>query len=206
MYHTMNITDKPEYLHPTTDTRNVADQFKGMSTDAIRLAMQPVRVPAVNIAMNLTHDFNKGSVLRASEAHAFKEFVLVNHPNPQRPESKEGIKKVDWRGAVGMRAYANIRYVVDWENLLDNYRSEGYTIFAVDNIPSYEPKPIYDTVMPLKSAFVYGEEGLGLSNEVIAKCDKMIYIPQFGVVRSLNIAQAAAICMYEYSRQNRPIL
>lgn len=189
----------------TTDSRNITDEYKGMSEDAIRLAMQPKRVAAVNVAMNLTNDFNKASILRANEAHGFREFVLVNKPHPYN-NSAEGVKKFDSRGAVGMQHYANIRHVVDWKALFAEYKTAGYTIYAVDNIEGYEPKPIYDTVFPELTVFVYGEERLGLSEEMIAACDSMIYIPQFGVVRSLNVSQAAAICMYEYSRQHKPQL
>lgn len=203
MYHITQTIDKPEYLNPATDTRNVVDEFKGMETSIIRMAMDKRRVPAVNVAMNLTHDFNKASVLRAHEAHAFKEFVLVNKINDQQPDAPEGTKKFNKRGTVGTHLYANIRHTVDWKSLLEGYRSEGYTIFAVDNIERYNPKSIDEAVMPEKSVFVYGEEGLGLSDELIQDCDEMIYIPQYGVPRSLNIAQAASICMYEYARQNK---
>lgn len=197
------IEDKAEWLNPETDTRNISDEFKGMSTEIIRMSLQSRRVPAVNIAMNLTHDFNKSSVLRSNECFAFREFVLFNKPNDQDEKSTEGIKKFDRRGSVGMQNYANIVHTADWFTTLQQYKDEGYTIFAVDNIASYNPQPIYDAVLPLKTVFVYGEEGLGLSDEVIKACDQMIYIEQYGICRSLNISQAAAICMYEYSRQNR---
>ena len=205
MYHITQTVDKPEYLNPSTDTRNVADEFKGMETSIIRMAMDKRRVPAVTVVMNLTHDFNKASVLRAHEAHAFKEFVLINKVNDQDPQNPDGVKKFNKRGTVGTHLYANVKHTTNWFKVLEDYRKEGYTIFAVDNIESYNPKPIDEAVMPAKSVFVYGEEGLGLSDEVIEACDEMIYIPQFGVPRSLNIAQAASICMYEYARQNKNV-
>lgn len=202
-YHVTQTVDKPEYLNPATDTRNVVDEFKGMSTEIIRMRMQSRRVPAVNIAMNLTHDFNKASVLRSHEAHAFKEFILINKVNEQDPTNPSGVKKFNKRGTVGTHLYSNIKHTTDWKTVIEGYRSEGYTIFAVDNIDSYQPKSIDEAAMPVKSVFVYGEEGLGLSNEVIESCDEMIYIPQYGIPRSLNIAQAASIVMYEYARQNK---
>lgn len=203
MYHVVNTVDKPEFLDPMTDPRNITDEFKGLTTGKIREIMDARRVPAVNVAMNLTHDFNKSSALRVAEAHGFKEFVFVNRINEQNPTNPEGVKRWDKRGSVGMAHYANIRHVVDWRALFDSYRLEGYKIFAVDNIDKYEPKAIYDALMPLNSVFVYGEENLGLSDEMVEACDEMIYIPQRGVIRSINIATAAATVMYEYMRQNR---
>ena len=193
-------------IDPATDTRNVADQFKGMTDDAIRLEMQKIRTPMVSIAMNMTHDFNKGSVVRAMNALGGKEFIFVNKVNDQDPENPEGVKRWDKRGAVGTYNYSSVKHTVDWETLFANLRADGYRIYAVDNSAGYDPHPIYNTVMPEKSAFVYGEEGPGIPNEIIDACDEMIYIPQFGTVRSLNVAQAAAVVMYEYSRQHMPQL
>lgn len=206
MYTIVNSPDRPEFLNPSTDPRNVVDEFKGMATDIIRMQMQTRRVEAVNVAMNLTNDFNKASCLRANEAFAFKEFVFVNKPNPSKPKSLEGVKHWDKRGGVGMEKYANVRHVIDWKALFAEYKEAGYTIYAVDNTAGYNPKVIYNVTMPAKSVFVYGEENLGLSKEMIEACDELIYIPQFGVPRSLNISQAAAICMAEYSRQHQPVL
>lgn len=188
------------------DNRNVSDEFKHMSTEMIRMSMQSRRVPAVNVATNLTHDFNKASIVRANEAFAFKEIVFINRVNEQNPDIPEGVKHYNRRGTVGMHNYANMRHTVDWKGLFDEYRREGYTIFAVDNTPEFNPQVVYNVVFPEKSVFVYGEETLGLSQEMVAACDAVVYIPQFGVVRSLNVAQAAAVIMYEYSRQHKPVL
>ena len=201
------MSTTPDFvIDPATDRRNVADEFKGMSDDFIRLELQKRRTDMVSIAMNLTHDFNKSAVLRAHNAHAGKEFVFINRVNEQNPTDPTGVKRWDKRGAVGTFNYSSVRHTVDWESLFSELRADGYRIYAVDNTPGFDPKPIYDTVMPEKSAFVYGEEGPGLSVEMIEACDEMIYIPQFGTVRSLNISQAAAVVMYEYARQHRPVL
>lgn len=196
-----NITDVT-----TVDTRNISDEFKHMSTEMVRMSMQSRRVPAVNVAMNLTHDFNKASVLRANEAFAFHEVVFINRVNESNPDSPEGVKRYNRRGTVGMHNYANMRHTVDWVSLFEQYRSDGYTIFAVDNTPEFNPVAVYNVVFPEHSVFVYGEETLGLSKEMVSACDATVYIPQFGVVRSLNVAQAAAVVMYEYSRQHKPVL
>lgn len=55
----------------------------------------------------------------------------------------------------------------------------------------------------MKSAFVYGSECDGLPQEIIDKCDEMIFIRQDGSIRSLNVAQAAACVCCEYSRRYR---
>lgn len=173
-------------------SRNVRDEFKDiLDTVAIRASLAERRSDLINVAMNLTSDFNKGTIIRTANAMLVRETWLV------------GKKKFDPRGTVGTHHYETIKHHEDWSFVRDYLRSEGYTIFAVDNIDSFEPKVFWDVEFPAKSAFVYGEENAGLSADVIEDCDDMIYIPMQGSVRSLNAATAAAIVMSEYSRQHR---
>lgn len=53
------------------------------------------------------------------------------------------------------------------------------------------------------AAFLIGNEGSGLSEELSQKAKKYIKIPMEGRLESLNAAVAAAILMYEASRQRR---
>ncbi len=53
------------------------------------------------------------------------------------------------------------------------------------------------------TAFLIGNEGNGLTEELAEKADSYIKIPMAGKVESLNAAMAAGILMYEVSRQRR---
>jgi tRNA G18 (ribose-2'-O)-methylase SpoU len=44
----------------------------------------------------------------------------------------------------------------------------------------------------------FGQEQIGLDQNIISACSDIVYIPQFGSVRSLNVACASAIAMYDY--------
>jgi TrmH family RNA methyltransferase len=46
-----------------------------------------------------------------------------------------------------------------------------------------------------------GNEGHGLSPELLARCDAKVRIPMSGGMESLGVAQAAAICLWETQRQ-----
>lgn len=48
---------------------------------------------------------------------------------------------------------------------------------------------------------VFGSEGRGISPEVLAACDQAVAIPMAGKVDSLNVGAAAAVFLYEASRQ-----
>ena len=49
--------------------------------------------------------------------------------------------------------------------------------------------------------WVFGSEGAGLSRELSARCSRLASIPMPGTTESLNVAAAAAICLYEAARQ-----
>lgn len=176
-------------MDKANDNRNVIDYYKGWEDELIKADLERNRTDMVNVCMNLTGDFNKGSVIRANNAFRGSRVYIV------------GRKKYDTRGTVGTRHYEHINFEPEIEPVLTELKNNGYKLFAVDNTPEFNPQSISSTEFPEKSAFIYGEEKVGLSREVVDLCDASIYIPQHGSVRSLNVAQAAAIVMYEYDRQ-----
>lgn len=63
-------------------------------------------------------------------------------------------------------------------------------------------RPFYDVSFKKGDTFVFGRETKGLSPEVIFGAgDQALTIPQIGPVRSLNLATAVAIVLYEGIRQ-----
>lgn len=174
------------------DTRNVQDFYKSMAQDEIIADLQSRRTPLVNICMNFTSDFQKGAVVRANNAFLGSKVVIV------------GRRKYNVKGAVGTQHYEHVEHSPELEPVVASLVAEGYSVHPVDNIESHNPVNLYDYKLPLKSAFVYGEEGAGLSEESIALCNApMLSISMPGSVRSLNVGQAAAVLMAEYSRQHR---
>ena len=51
-------------------------------------------------------------------------------------------------------------------------------------------------------ALVFGPEDHGLDNEQLARCHRLAYVPTAEVYASLNLAQAAVVCLYEWMRSN----
>jgi len=170
---------------------NVREQFLNLEAHQVKEALANGRSQLVNVCMNLTSDFNKSSIVRSSNAFLGRETYMV------------GGKRYDRRGTVGMHHFEVMKHADSLEEVVEHLHSEGYTVYAVDNTPALQPAVVYDVELPEKSAFVYGEEQRGLALEEAALCDAAIYIPQRGAVRSLNVAQAAAVIMAEYTRQHR---
>jgi len=59
---------------------------------------------------------------------------------------------------------------------------------------------LHETALPDPLAWVFGHEGQGLADDVAAACALRVRIAQPGGEESLNVAAAAAMCLYESAR------
>jgi len=66
---------------------------------------------------------------------------------------------------------------------------------------SHAQDRVHDVTLPHPCAWVLGHEGQGLDARLQRRCSMLVRIPQPGGEESLNVAAAAAICLYESARQ-----
>ena len=66
---------------------------------------------------------------------------------------------------------------------------------------SHAEQALHRAALPQPCAWVLGHEGQGVSAAVQARCTLTVRIPQPGGEESLNVAAAAAICLYESARR-----
>lgn len=66
---------------------------------------------------------------------------------------------------------------------------------------SYAEDELHRLALPQPCAWVFGHEGQGVAPELMQCCQLTVRIPQPGGEESLNVAAAAAICLYESARQ-----
>ena len=62
-------------------------------------------------------------------------------------------------------------------------------------------RAIHEAPLPWPCAWVMGHEGRGVSAALMQHCAESLRIPQPGGEESLNVAAAAAVCLYESARQ-----
>ena len=65
------------------------------------------------------------------------------------------------------------------------------------------PRTVFDADLKGRVAFLFGNEGAGLSARLLEAADSVVSIPMPGKAESLNVAAAAAVCLFERVRQLR---
>ena len=73
---------------------------------------------------------------------------------------------------------------------------------GVDNMPG--SVPLESERLPERVCLVFGSEGPGLTEEMVASCERLVAITQYGSTRSINAGAAAAIAMYHWARDWLP--
>ena len=142
------------------------------------------------IADHLMTPDNMGAMIRLADNIGASEICFLGS------EDKHRLGKVR-RAAASSRD--NIRwYFYDGDDLR-KIVPEGKKIVAIETADN--ATCIYDTPLPEDVAFIVGSERNGLSEDLLAQCDMVVYIPVPGPTRSLNVSHAAAVALFEWQRQ-----
>ena len=166
------------------DNRNILDHFKYWTTDAIKADLDQRRHNFSVLISNKFHDFNIGTVVRNSNAFLAKEVLIY------------GRKQFDRRGAVGTNHYENLKHLREIEEL--NFSDS--VVVGIDNLEG--AVPIETLVWPTTHVILaFGQEDVGLPEEILKICNHLVYIKQYGSVRSLNVGCASSIAMYDYCQK-----
>ncbi|SFK97135.1 RNA methyltransferase, TrmH family [Nitrosomonas aestuarii] len=99
---------------------------------------------------------------------------------------------------AGMGAHFLLRIHTDC-NLVEIVRHFRGQILATS---PRAPKSLYQSDLTKPTAFIFGNEGAGLSNEILRAANEIISIPMPGKTESLNAATAVTICLFEKVRQD----
>jgi tRNA (guanosine-2'-O-)-methyltransferase len=78
-------------------------------------------------------------------------------------------------------------------------RSSGFQILAT--ALGQDSRPLHEWDLTRSVALIVGNEMRGVSDEALALADGLVEIPMAGMVQSLNVSVASAVCLYEAFRQ-----
>ncbi len=157
----------------------------------IALPAEPVAPPpgASCVVLDAIQDAgNLGSVLRSAAAAGIADALLT-------PGCAQAWSPKVLRAGMGAHFALRIREQVDAPALL-----HGYSGQIVAAVPRAEIS-LYAADLRGAVAWLFGSEGGGLSESVAALATLSVAIPMALGSESLNVAAAAAICLFEQARQ-----
>jgi tRNA (guanosine-2'-O-)-methyltransferase len=152
------------------------------------------RQPDLTVVLENVHDpHNVSAILRSCDGVG----VLGAHAvySIEEPPSEVFARQTSASAAKWVEVERHQSIADCFERL----RSEGFSIL-VTSIGS-DSRPLYDWDLRQPIALVLGNEMRGVSTEARDLADGEIRIPMAGMVESLNVSVACAVCLYEAFRQ-----
>lgn len=150
------------------------------------------RQPDLTVVMENIHDpHNVSAMLRSSDAVGIHQVNLV-YTSTKYPKigSKSSSSANKW---IERRKFHSIT------ECYQQLRSEGFQILATRL--DENARVLYDFDLTRPTAFVFGNEHGGVTDEAANLADATVYIPMMGMIQSLNVSVACAVTIYEALRQ-----
>jgi RNA methyltransferase, TrmH family len=147
-----------------------------------------LRPDAPSVVLDRLQDAgNVGTILRSAAAFGFGQVVAL-----------KGTAAL-WSPKVlraGMGAHFGL-------NLVEGVEADALAGLTVPMLAtsSHASAELHRTALPWPCAWVFGHEGQGVQASLLQRCATTLRIAQPGGEESLNVAAAAAVCLYESSRQ-----
>lgn len=143
----------------------------------------------VVVLENVQDPGNMGTILRSAAASGVKHVVLS-------PDCVDVFAPKVLRAGMGAHFLLNLHLEVPLLPWLAAYQGRSLvTALSAQAISVYAENLRQDV------AFVFGNEGAGVSEATIAAADQAVIIPMLGETESLNVAMAATVCLFERMRQ-----
>ncbi len=152
-------------------------------------------LPVSVLLHNVRSLYNVGAFFRTADAVGLSRLHVSGFTGA--PPSKQIAKT-----ALGAEQH------VPWERsdplaLIENQRREGWEIAAVETVEGatdvFEWEPHFPVLV------IFGHEVDGLPREIVDLCDTRVRIPMVGTKRSLNVATAGGVVLYELFRKCRAL-
>jgi 23S rRNA (guanosine2251-2'-O)-methyltransferase len=149
--------------------------------------------PLIVVLDGVEDPHNVGAILRTVDAAGAHGVVR----QARHAASLDGVAAKASAGAV---AHVRIATEVNVARAIEGLEELGvWTVGLAGEAP--EPYDAVDFTVP--TAFVVGAEGSGLRRLVKERCDRLVSIPMYGAVDSLNVSVAAGVVLFEAARQRR---
>ena len=132
---------------------------------------------------------NLGSILRVAECAGADGVVI---PKARGASVTEAVVRI----SAGAAEHMKVAKVASLNAAIETLKSRGYWVYALEA----GGESIYDCDLKGKVALVVGGEDSGVKRLTRETCDKVLSLPLFGKVNSLNASVALGIAAYEVVR------
>ena len=140
---------------------------------------------------------NAGTVIRCADAAGADGVVLTG-------SSVDPFNGKTVRATAGSLFHLPLAVGGDPRDVVRRLREAGLTVLAADgagetDLDEAEERGLLDG----PTAWLFGNEAWGLPDDLAALADHRVAIPIHGRAESLNLATAAAVCLYSSARAHR---
>ena len=156
------------------------------------------RPELIAVAVDLSEPGNAGTLIRIAHAMGADAVVFAGH-------SVDPYNGKCLRSSAGSIFSVPVIVETDTAGVLAQLRSAGLRIVATTLNGDMSLDDV-GAVLATPTAWVFGPESQGLSEEVAGLADDRVVIPMSVGAESLNVAAAAAICLYQSARAQRQSL
>src|SRR5689334_11491334 len=155
--------------------------------------MSASRLPIVVVLDNVRSLYNTGAFFRTADACAIERLILCGIT--PRPDQGGRQQRAIAKTALGAELTVPWEHHADTRSALANLSAAQYHIVAVETSPS--AIELYDWTPTWPVCLVFGHEREGVASELGEHIDVSVRIPMLGQKRSLNVATAAGVVLYE---------
>lgn len=146
--------------------------------------------PLIVVLDGIEDPHNLGSIIRVCECGGADGIIIPKH---RSASVNETVVKV----ASGAAAHIMIARETNINAIIAALKEKGFWIYGGDSIG----ESMYDVDFRGKTVLVIGGEGNGIKKLTMENCDKIVSIPMYGKINSLNASVACGILVYEINRQ-----
>jgi len=131
---------------------------------------------------------NSSAVIRSCEIFGIQDVHVIEN------KYISNVSKNIAKGSQKWLSFHNYKKETNnTKTCLNSLKGKGYQLIATS--PHHNSCLLHDFDITKKSAFIFGVEKTGVSNEVINNADGILKIPMVGFTESLNISVAVAIIL-----------
>lgn len=162
--------------------------------DILKAAEEKGHAPLLVVLDELKDAYNLGSILRIADAAGVDGVIIPKHRSI-------GLDSVVAKASAGAIEYVPVARVTNIAQTLRELK-EKHNFWVCGT--AMEGSVPYDTADYTGSlAIIIGSEGEGMRDIVRKECDFLISIPMAGEVNSLNAACAAAVVVFEATKNRK---